>query len=106
VTDPLSAAEVEDFQDELDALIDRAPGTLVGLWQMYVSSFQGVRTAPAGPPPARGTRGRWPPRLHEHAEPARRGLTGSGGGDLDWLRSSGVQDVMHFQLKSADRPAL
>jgi hypothetical protein len=108
VTDPLSAAEVRDFQDALDALVNRAAGTLVGLWQIYVSSFQGGRTGGArraaaseGDPGTVAVHGfmNMPSRLAA-------AMTGSDGGDLDWLGSSGVHDVMHFQLKPGARPAL
>ena len=33
-------------------------------------------------------------------------LAGSDGGDLDWLGVASVRDLMHFQLKSGDRPSL
>ena len=33
-------------------------------------------------------------------------LAGSDGGDLDWLGVGSVRDLMHFQLKSGDRPSL
>jgi hypothetical protein len=109
VDEPLVASQVKQFEAELSAMADKAAGTLIELWRIYVSSFAGGRTAgrrrvdasPVGTPGSAAAHGFMsvPSRLVA-------ALCGSDGGALDWLGTGLARDFMHFQLTAGQRPPL
>ena len=108
VDEPLMAARVARFEAELRSISDRASGTLVDMWNIYVSSFAGGKTDGArvgaqteGTPGTVAAHGfmNMPSRLAA-------ALSGSDGGALDWLGADVARDFMHFQLTPSQRPPL
>jgi hypothetical protein len=109
VDEPHMAARIKAFEAELFAITDKAAGTLIELWKIYVSSFEGGKPASGRRVAAssEGTAG----TVAAHGFMNMPGklaaaLSGSDGGGLDWLGAAGARDFMHFQLKPAARPPL
>jgi hypothetical protein len=103
------AARVKRFEGELQAMADKAAGTLIELWRIYVSSFEGGKTG-GGKRVKAQTEGT-PGTVAAHGfmnMPSRlvAALCGSDGGALDWLGTGLARDFMHFQLTPAQRPPL
>ena len=108
VREPLQQAEIAAFQGEVGQLAERAAGTLLEMWTIFRGSFVGGRPGAArvgaqteGTPSTIAAHGfmNMPSKLAA-------ALAGSDGGDLNWLGVAGVHDLMHFELKPADRPSL
>jgi hypothetical protein len=82
---------------------------LVGLWNIFVSSFADQKRTKRKAPVAVGaTAGTIAASGFISLDPKLIGaLTGNDGGNLDWLGlAEGTKDFMHFQLKRGDRPPL
>ena len=108
VHEPLRQAEIAAFQGEVGQLAERAAGTLLEMWTIFRGSFVGGR--PGGARVGAQTEGT-PSTIAAHGfmnMPSKlaAALAGSDGGDLNWLGVAGVHDLMHFELKPANRPSL
>jgi hypothetical protein len=108
VREPLQQAEIAAFQGEVGQLAERAAGTLLEMWTIFRGSFAGGR--PGAARVAAQTEGT-PSTIAAHGFmnlPAKlaAALAGSDGGNLTWLGVAGVHDLMHFELRSGDRPSL
>jgi NADH dehydrogenase/NADH:ubiquinone oxidoreductase subunit G len=109
VDEPLVASQVKQFQAEMLAMADKAAGTLIELWRIYVSSFERGRTT-GGTRVGASSVGT-PGSVAAHgfmSMPSRvvAALCGSDGGALDWLGAGLARDFMHFQLTPSQRPPL
>lgn len=95
--------------EDTNEVAEKAAHMLVEMYRIYKSSFSNEKKGTRKPPVATGgDAGTVAANGFINLQPTLiAALTGSDGGDLQWLgNASGTKDFMHFQLKAGDHPAL
>ena len=102
-------AEIIKYAGEIERdIATKAARFLIEMYGIYKDSFADEKKGTRKAAQTEGTAGTVAAHGFINLKPELiAALTGSDGGDLDWLgNASGTKDFMHFQLKSGDRPAL